>query len=74
MSNCRAAWPAVVLAAAVEDRAEPFSTYRSCVYNYGKGLVRKIIEPRGGTADHPERRWKEFERLLSSPRLPSGLR
>jgi len=43
-------------------------------YNYGKDLVRKYIEAHGGTPDHPNRRWQEFEKLLSSPRLPSGLR
>ncbi len=43
-------------------------------YNYGKDLVRRFIESRGGTAAHPDKRWQEFERLLSSPRLPSGLR
>jgi hypothetical protein len=43
-------------------------------YNFGKDLVRKFIESRGGTPDRPDRRWREFEALLSSPRLPSGLR
>jgi hypothetical protein len=37
-------------------------------------MVRRYIESRGGTASNPERRWQEFERLLSSPRLPSGLK
>ena len=59
-----------------EQRVRFFDQYRSYVinYNYGKDLVRRFIESRGGTADHPDRRWQEFERLLSSPRLPSGLR
>jgi hypothetical protein len=59
-----------------EQRVRFFDQYRSYVinYNYGKDLVRTYIESRGGTADHPERRWQEFEKLLSSPRLPSGLR
>jgi hypothetical protein len=58
------------------QRVRFFDQYRSYVinYNYGKDLVRKYIEGHGGTPDHPERRWKEFEKLLSSPRLPSGLR
>ena len=38
-----------------------------------KDLVRRYIESRGGTPDLPERRWEEFEKLLSSPRLPSNL-
>jgi hypothetical protein len=50
--------------------------YRSYVinYNFGQDLVRRYIEARGGTADHPEQRWREFTRLISSPRLPSDLR
>jgi len=43
-------------------------------YNYGLDLVRNYVESRGGTADKPERRWQEFEALISSPRLPSSLR
>jgi hypothetical protein len=59
-----------------EQRVRFFDTYRSYVINYnlGKDLVRAYIERRGGTVDHPERRWTEFAGLLSSPRLPSGLR
>ncbi len=58
------------------QRVRFFDQYRSYVinYNYGKDLVRKYIEAHGGTPDHPNRRWQEFEKLLSSPRLPSGLR
>ena len=58
------------------QRVRFFDQYRSYVinYNYGKDLVRTFIESRGGTADKPDRRWQEFEKLLSSPRLPSGLR
>jgi hypothetical protein len=58
------------------QRVRFFDQYRSYVinYNYGKDLVRTFIEARGGTAANPARRWQEFEKLLSSPRLPSGLR
>ena len=58
------------------QRVRFFDQYRSYVinYNYGKDLVRTFIESRGGTPDRPDRRWQEFEKLLSSPRLPSGLR
>jgi hypothetical protein len=50
--------------------------YRSYVINYnlGRDMVRRFVESRGGTADRPERRWEVFSGLLSSPRLPSGLR
>ena len=53
-----------------------FDQYRSYVinYNFGKDLVRAYIEKRGGTIDRPDVRWQEFGKLLSSPRLPSGLR
>ena len=57
------------------QRVRFFDQYRSYVINYnlGKDMVRRYIESRGGTPDKPETRWKEFERLISSPRLPSGL-
>ena len=49
--------------------------YRSYVINYnlGQDLVKKYIEGKGGTAANPKKRWEEFSKLLSSPRLPSGL-
>jgi len=58
-----------------EQRLRFIERYRSYVinYNFGQDLVQAYIERRGGTADHPERRWQEFTRLISSPRLPSGL-
>jgi hypothetical protein len=57
------------------QRVKFFDQYRSYVINYnlGKDMVRRYIEARGGTADHPAQRWAEFEKLISSPRLPSGL-
>jgi hypothetical protein len=59
-----------------EQRVRFFDQYRSYVINYnlGKDMVRNYIERRGGTDNAPEKRWEEFETLLSSPRLPSGLR
>ena len=58
-----------------EQRTRFIDQYRSYVINYnlGEDLVRQHLEKRGGTAQEPEKRWKEFEALLSSPRLPSGL-
>jgi hypothetical protein len=66
---------ALMAPARAEQRVRFFDQYRSYVINYnlGKDMVRRYIESRGGTPDHPERRWQEFEKLLSSPRLPSGL-
>jgi hypothetical protein len=58
-----------------KQRVRFIEQYRSYVinYNFGKDMVRRFVEARGGTADNPSRRWEEFEKLLSSPRLPSGL-
>jgi hypothetical protein len=58
------------------QRVRFIDQYRSYVinYNFGQDLVRRYIEKRGGTANHPEERWREFTALISSPRLPSGLR
>jgi hypothetical protein len=58
------------------QRVRFFDQYRSYVINYnlGKDLIRRYIESRGGTETAPEKRWAEFERLLSSPRLPSELK
>jgi hypothetical protein len=59
--------------ARAEQRVRFFDQYRSYVINYnlGKDMVRDYIETRAqGDAT---KRWQEFERLLSSPRLPSGL-
>jgi hypothetical protein len=58
-----------------KQRVRFIEQYRSYVINYnlGKDMVRRFIESRGGTADNPAKRWQEFEKLLSSPRLPSGL-
>ena len=56
------------------QRVRFFDQYRSYVtnYNLGKDMVRDFIEARA--QGDPARRWEEFGRLLSSPRLPSGLR
>ena len=58
-----------------EQRVRFIDQYRSYVINYnlGKDMVADFIESRGGAAVDPARRWAEFERLLSSPRLPSDL-
>jgi hypothetical protein len=58
-----------------EQRVRFFDQYRSYVINYnlGKDLVRQFVETRAGRGADESRRWKEFERLLSSPRLPSTL-
>ncbi len=58
------------------QRVKFIDRYRSYVINYnlGEDMVRHYIEERGGTDRDPETRWREFAQLLSSPRLPSGLK
>jgi hypothetical protein len=60
--------------ARAEKQVRFMDTYRSYVINYnlGEELVRNYIEGRAG-AD-PAARWREFRDLISSPRLPSGLK
>lgn len=59
-----------------EQRVRFFERYRSYVINYnlGQDLVKAYVEKKGGTADQPEKRWRIFTELISSPRLASGLR
>ncbi|MFP5265288.1 MAG: hypothetical protein ACLGJB_25670 [Blastocatellia bacterium] len=59
-----------------QQRVRFFDQYRSYVINYnlGQDLVRKYVESKGGTVDRPAKRWDEFRKLISSPRLPSGLK
>jgi hypothetical protein len=60
--------------ARARQRVKFIEQYRSYVINYnlGKDLVRSYVERRAeGDA---EKRWAVFAELLSSPRLPSGLR
>jgi hypothetical protein len=61
--------------ARAEQRVRFFDQYRSYVINYnlGKDLVAAFVERRARGAGGPVR-WREFTALLSSPRLPSGLR
>jgi hypothetical protein len=62
---------AMMSAPRAEQRVRFMDQYRSYVINYnlGKDLVKQHIDA-AGTGD----RWQEFAKLLSSPRLPSGLR
>ena len=59
-----------------EQRVKFIEQYRSYVINYnlGKDLVRAYVEKKMGRDKTPLRRWREFAALLSSPRLPSGLK
>jgi hypothetical protein len=59
-----------------KQRVRFIDQYRSYVINYnlGKDMVCRYIESQGGTAQNPQQRWVLFEKLLSSPRLPSDLK
>src|SRR6478672_3674700 len=65
---------AVMEPARAQQRVKFIKRYRSYVINYnlGEDMVRSYIEKRSGTDS--DKRWSEFAKLLSSPRLPSGLR
>jgi hypothetical protein len=65
---------ALMAPARARQRIKFFEQYRSYVINYnlGKDLVRDYVE-RHANGD-ARQRWRVFAELLSSPRLPSGLR
>jgi hypothetical protein len=67
---------ALMPAQRARQRVKFFDQYRSYVINYnlGQDMARAYVESRGGTPDHPDVRWREFARLLASPRLPGGLK
>ena len=54
------------------QRTKFFDTYRSYVinYNFGKDMVKAYVE---SGADDTDERWRRFERMLSTPMLPSDL-
>jgi hypothetical protein len=71
-----AAWHenyALMPPARAQQRVRFIDQYGAYVINYnlGKDLVAAYVARLAG--DDPERRWTEFKRLISSPRLPSGL-
>jgi len=57
------------------QRLQFMEKYRGYVINYnlGQDLVADYVNRKGGTGDHPDKRWEVFQELISSPRLPSGL-
>lgn len=58
-----------------EQHVRFIDQYRSYVINYnlGEDMVGEYIKARVGNTADAGRTWEEFARLLSSPRLPSGL-
>ena len=67
---------AMYAGARAEQRVRFIDQYRSYVINYnlGKDLVRAYVEKQAGRNATPADRWRAFTALLSSPRLPSGLK
>jgi hypothetical protein len=61
--------------ARAQQRIRFIDQYRTYVINYnlGKDLVARYVESESGGGTDAARRWDVFTRLLSSPRLPSGL-
>ena len=59
-----------------EQRVKFIDQYRSYVINYnlGKDLIRTYVTRKAGREASASRQWAEFAALLSSPRLPSGLK
>lgn len=59
-----------------QQRVDFFDRYRSYVINYnlGRDLVRDYVERGSGDRMSAAERWRRFASLLTSPRLPSGLR
>ena len=67
---------ALYTAPRAEQRVKFIDQYRSYVINYnlGKDLIRDYITRKVGKQASSVRQWAEFTALLSSPRLPSGLK
>jgi hypothetical protein len=59
-----------------QHRLRFIDTYRSYVINYnlGQDMVKDYINRNGGNDNNPDQRWKLFERLLSTPQVPSNLK
>jgi hypothetical protein len=62
--------------ARAEQRIRFMEKYRSYVINYnlGQDLVKSYVEKKSGKNATEIKRWSVFESLISSPRLPSGLK
>jgi hypothetical protein len=62
-------------AARAAQRVRFIEKNRSYVINYnlGQDMIKAFMEKRGAPIAQTAKAWREFEALLSSPRLPSGL-
>jgi len=59
-----------------EKNIQFIEKYRSYVINYnlGKNIVKDYVIKSGGTENNPEKRWEIFQKILSTPQTPSGLK
>lgn len=59
-----------------EQNLKFFEKYRSYIINYnlGKDIVKDYIEKKGGTPENEKLRWALFEKIISTPQTPSGLK
>ena len=66
---------ALMAPAAAEQRIRFFDKYRSYVINYnlGQDIVKAYVERQAGPDATADDRWRVFVRLLTEPRVPSGL-
>ncbi|MCK9408349.1 MAG: hypothetical protein WCX28_10345 [Bacteriovoracaceae bacterium] len=62
--------------ARAEQRIRFMEKYRSYVINYnlGQDLVKNYVEKKSGKNPTEKKRWSVFGELISSPRLPGGLK
>jgi hypothetical protein len=62
--------------ARAEQRIRFIEKYRSYVINYnlGQDLVKSYVEKKSGKNPSEKKRWSVFGELISSPRLPGGLK
>jgi hypothetical protein len=77
-ANSTANWLQIYALASPEratQRLVFFDHYRSYIvnYSYGEELVRHYVEAQGGTEAGSEAQWRAFARLISTPRVPTGL-
>jgi hypothetical protein len=59
-----------------EQRLKFFEKYRSYIINYSLGLdiVKNYIEKNGGASENEKLKWALFEKIISTPQTPSGLK
>jgi hypothetical protein len=59
-----------------EQNLKFFEKYRSYIinYNFGYDIVKQYIEKNGGASENEKLTWALFEKIISTPQTPSGLK